>query len=185
MKGQGYSARAIARELGLARNTVLKYLRSPDAMRPKPRPPRGSILDPYAQHIDRRTDCVTRGAPRARGGVCQRSCGPLPVRGPGHAFPAQVGLCQLGFQLADVIGRHLRALPPAGIHDPDQRKIRLGKVQRLTDSGAVASIAALETRMLRASADPVGLPPAPGGPPAGVAGAVRSCTRGWSRTRIR
>ena len=54
MHGEGHSARAIARELGLARNTVLKYLRSPDAMRPKPRPPRGSMLDPYAQHIDRR-----------------------------------------------------------------------------------------------------------------------------------
>ena len=50
MHGEGHSAR----ELGLARNTVLKYLRSPDAMRPKPRPPRGSILDPYAQHIERR-----------------------------------------------------------------------------------------------------------------------------------
>ena len=54
MHGQGHSARAIAQELGLARNTVLKYLRSPDAMQPKPRPPRGSMLDPYAQHIERR-----------------------------------------------------------------------------------------------------------------------------------
>ena len=54
MHGEGHSARAIARELGLARNTVLKYLRSPDAMRPKPRRPRGSMLDPYTQHIDRR-----------------------------------------------------------------------------------------------------------------------------------
>ena len=54
MHGEGHSARAIARELGLARNTVLKYLRSPDAMRPKPRRPRGSALDLYAQHIDRR-----------------------------------------------------------------------------------------------------------------------------------
>ena len=54
MHGEGHSARSIARELGLARNTVLKYLRSPDAMRPKPRRPRGSALDPYAQHIDRR-----------------------------------------------------------------------------------------------------------------------------------
>ena len=54
MHGEGHSARAIARELGLARNTVLKYLRSPEAMRPKPRPPRGSILDPYAQQIERR-----------------------------------------------------------------------------------------------------------------------------------
>ena len=54
MHGEGHSARAIARELGLARNTVLKYLRSPEAVRPKPRRPRGSNLDPYAQHIDRR-----------------------------------------------------------------------------------------------------------------------------------
>ena len=54
MHGQGHSARAIAQELGLARNTVLKYLKSPEAMRPKPRPPRGSKLDPYAEHIDRR-----------------------------------------------------------------------------------------------------------------------------------
>ena len=46
MHGQGHSARAIAQELGLARNTVLKYLKSPEAMRPKPRPPRGSKLDP-------------------------------------------------------------------------------------------------------------------------------------------
>ena len=54
MHGEGHSARAIARDLGLARNTVLKYLRSPDAIRPQPRPPRGSVLDTYAQHIDRR-----------------------------------------------------------------------------------------------------------------------------------
>ena len=54
MHGQGHSARAIAQELGLARNTVLKYMRSPDAMQPKPRPPRRSMLDPYAQHIERR-----------------------------------------------------------------------------------------------------------------------------------
>ena len=54
MKGQGHSARAIARELGLARNTVLRYLNSPDAMFPKPRPPRGSKLDSYAEYIDRR-----------------------------------------------------------------------------------------------------------------------------------
>ena len=31
MKGAGYSAREIARELGLARNTVLRYLKSPEA----------------------------------------------------------------------------------------------------------------------------------------------------------
>ena len=54
MHGRGHSARGIARDLGLARNTVLRYLNSPEAMLPKPRPPRGSRLDPYTEHIDRR-----------------------------------------------------------------------------------------------------------------------------------
>ena len=54
LKGQGRSARAIARELGLARNTVLRYLKSPDAIRPQPRPRRGSKLDPYTDYIDHR-----------------------------------------------------------------------------------------------------------------------------------
>ena len=54
MHGRGRSARAIARDLGLARNTVLRHLTSPEAMLPKPRPPRGSRLDPHAEHIDRR-----------------------------------------------------------------------------------------------------------------------------------
>ena len=54
MHGRGRSARAIARDLGLARNTVLRYLNSPEAMVPKPRPPRGSKLDPYTEYIDRR-----------------------------------------------------------------------------------------------------------------------------------
>jgi len=54
MKGAGHSAREIARELGLARNTVLRYLKSPEAMHPKARSRRGSKLDPYAEHIDRR-----------------------------------------------------------------------------------------------------------------------------------
>ena len=44
----------IAQELDVSRNTVRRYLKSPEAMRPRPRPPRGSRLDPYAEHIDRR-----------------------------------------------------------------------------------------------------------------------------------
>ena len=54
LKGQGLSARAIARELGITRNTVLRYLKSPEAIRPQPRPQRGSKLDPYTDHIDQR-----------------------------------------------------------------------------------------------------------------------------------
>ena len=54
MKGAGHWTRAIARELGLARNTVLRYMRSPEAIRPKPRSRRGSKLDAYTEHIDRR-----------------------------------------------------------------------------------------------------------------------------------
>ena len=54
MNGRGHSARAIARELDLARNTVLRYLKSPEAIKPHPRPLRGSKLDPYTDHIDQR-----------------------------------------------------------------------------------------------------------------------------------
>ena len=54
MNGAGCSAREIARELGLARNTVLRYLKSPDAMRPQRRRRRGSKLDSYTEHVDGR-----------------------------------------------------------------------------------------------------------------------------------
>ena len=54
MRGAGHSTREIARELDVSRNTVRRYLKSPEAMRPKARPPRGSNLDPYTEHIDRR-----------------------------------------------------------------------------------------------------------------------------------
>ena len=42
MKGAGRSIRGIAGELGIARNTVRRYLKSPEAMRPKHRPRRAS-----------------------------------------------------------------------------------------------------------------------------------------------
>ncbi len=54
LKGQGYSAREIARELSLARNTVLRYLKDPETIAPKARRRRGSKLDPYAEFIDQR-----------------------------------------------------------------------------------------------------------------------------------
>ena len=54
LKGAGRGIRGISRELDMSRNTVRRYLKSPEAMRPKPRPLRGSKLDPYTGHIDRR-----------------------------------------------------------------------------------------------------------------------------------
>ena len=54
MNGAGRSIREIARELEVSRNTVRRYLKSPEAMRPKLRRRRGSKLDPYTEYIDRR-----------------------------------------------------------------------------------------------------------------------------------
>lgn len=51
LSAQGKSIRAIARELGIARNTVRRYLRGkPEAV---PRPKRASMLDPYKAQIHR------------------------------------------------------------------------------------------------------------------------------------
>ena len=54
MKGAGRSIRGIAGELGIARNTVRRSLKSPEAMRPKHRPSRGWKLDAYTEYVDRR-----------------------------------------------------------------------------------------------------------------------------------
>ena len=54
MKGAGRSIRGIAEDLGVARNTVRRYLKSPEAMRPRARPPRASKLDHYTEYVDRR-----------------------------------------------------------------------------------------------------------------------------------
>ena len=53
-KGAGRSVRGIAGDLGIARNTVRRYLKSPEPMRPKIRPRRKSKLDPYTEYVDRR-----------------------------------------------------------------------------------------------------------------------------------
>ena len=51
LSAQGKSIHAIARELGIARNTVRRYLRGkPEAV---PRPKRSSILDPHKAQIQR------------------------------------------------------------------------------------------------------------------------------------
>ena len=54
MKGAGCSIRGIAKELEVSRNTVRKYLKSPEAMHPKVRLRQASKLDPYTEYIEGR-----------------------------------------------------------------------------------------------------------------------------------
>ena len=54
MSGSGRSIREIARELGVSRNSVRKYLRSPGVPKEEPRRRRPSKLDPYTDHIGTR-----------------------------------------------------------------------------------------------------------------------------------
>ena len=54
LRGAGRSIRGIAREMGISRNTVRKYVRSVEVPKPSPRARRGSKLDPYAEYIDGR-----------------------------------------------------------------------------------------------------------------------------------
>ena len=59
---QGKSIRAIARELGISRETVRKYLRAPDlAPSYGPRAPRPSKLDPFKTYLKMR---IAEAAPR-------------------------------------------------------------------------------------------------------------------------
>ncbi|BCL84558.1 transposase [Ktedonobacteria bacterium brp13] len=51
MAAQGKSIQQIAITLGLARNTVRKYLRNPSAVIPQPRRKRGSKLDPFKEQV--------------------------------------------------------------------------------------------------------------------------------------
>ena len=48
---QGKSVQEIAQELSISRTTVRKYLKHPEAVIPKSRPPRLSKLDPYKEQI--------------------------------------------------------------------------------------------------------------------------------------
>lgn len=56
LHGQGVSVRGIAAELGIARNTVRTYLRAEGVPRPKPRPRRGSKLDPHLPYLRQRLE---------------------------------------------------------------------------------------------------------------------------------
>ena len=52
LKGEDCSIRGIARELGISRNTVRKYVRSPEVPKPMTRAKRGTKLDAYKEYID-------------------------------------------------------------------------------------------------------------------------------------
>ncbi len=54
LHAEGHSVRAIARTLGLSRNSVRKYLRADEIPKAKPRPKRGSKLDPFRDDLERR-----------------------------------------------------------------------------------------------------------------------------------
>src|SRR4030095_12433500 len=54
LHGEGQSIRAIARALGLSRNSVRKYLRTDEIPQAKPRAPRGSKLEPFHGYIRQR-----------------------------------------------------------------------------------------------------------------------------------
>ena len=54
LRRQGKSIRAISAELGVARNTVRKYLRAERGPRSKPRPARASKLDAFRPYLQER-----------------------------------------------------------------------------------------------------------------------------------
>jgi helix-turn-helix resolvase-like protein len=66
---QGKSVQQIAQEVGISRTTVRKYLKHPEAVIRKPRPPRSSKLDPFKEQIkkwvmeDHCTNCEVIFAP--------------------------------------------------------------------------------------------------------------------------
>src|SRR5208282_3297880 len=54
LKAQGLSERQIARQLGVSRNTVARYLESSDTPRYKLRDARPTKLDPFKSYVERR-----------------------------------------------------------------------------------------------------------------------------------
>jgi transposase len=58
LQRQGMGVREIARQLGVSRNTVRKYLRSEQDPAYSERPPRPSKLDPYRDYIRERLEAA-------------------------------------------------------------------------------------------------------------------------------
>jgi transposase len=55
---RGGKVKQIARELGLSKNTVKRYLRDPEACRYKPRAPRPRKLDAYLEYLGKRVEAA-------------------------------------------------------------------------------------------------------------------------------
>src|SRR5215472_14414360 len=58
LRRQGKGIRAIARELGVSRLTVRRYLRDPKAARYGPREPRAKKLDPHSSYLLSRVEAA-------------------------------------------------------------------------------------------------------------------------------
>jgi len=58
LERQGHSIRRIARETGLSRNTVRRYLRGEEPPRYSPRPKKASLLDPYKDYLRKRLEAI-------------------------------------------------------------------------------------------------------------------------------
>lgn len=56
LNGEKVSIRVISRELGVSRDTVCKYIRSPELPKASPRPARSIKLDPYKEYITTKLD---------------------------------------------------------------------------------------------------------------------------------
>ena len=86
MNGAGRSIRGIAEDLGVARNTVRRYLKSPKAVRPKPRARRAPKLHSHTEYVDRRIADEGAAAPEEDAGpLCLGALFPRgPEGGPGQ-----------------------------------------------------------------------------------------------------
>jgi len=125
----GMGVREIAREAGVSRNTVRRYLRDPEAARYRARPPRPGKLDGFAAYVAGRVAAAAPlgGGPGADGAEHQRPAqqgrrlggdGPehrlgRAARGGDRGDPPQGGLA---LDEAVHVGRHDRIRWPVPVH---------------------------------------------------------------------
>lgn len=79
LNAEGHNISSIARTLDLSRNTVKKYLNDPALPVAKPRPAKGSKLDPYLSYLEGRIKQGILSAVVVLQGVCGGSVRSGPV----------------------------------------------------------------------------------------------------------